>query len=121
MWKNFIFHLAGTATVQNGAFVTDPDFPLTKYVNALYYPCVASIDENTGFLTGIRYYGGAWYGLRDTWKYNFTEGKNNFYFLFQIYEKHWILYLFWTVVWYNLQVVLFKISSNLEYGKKAVK
>ncbi len=86
--KKLIFHLAGTATVQNGAFVTDPDFPLTKYVNALYYPCVASIDENTGFLTGIRYYGGAWYGLRDTWKYNFTEGKNNFYFLFQIYEKH---------------------------------
>jgi hypothetical protein len=57
--KKLIFHLAGTATVQNGAFVTDPDFPLTKYVNALYYPCVASIDENTGFLTGIRYYGGA--------------------------------------------------------------
>ena len=80
--KKLIFHLAGTATVQNGAFVTDPDFPLTKYVNALYYPCVASIDENTGFLTGIRYYGGAWYGLRDTWKYNFTEGKNNFSFNF---------------------------------------
>ncbi len=85
--KNLIFHLAGTATVQNGAFVTDPDFPLTKYVNALYFPCVASIDENTGFLTGIRYpNGGVWYGLRDTWKYNFTEGK--FSFLFCISKRN---------------------------------
>ena len=79
-FKTVIFHLGGTATIQNGAFVTDPDFPLTKYVNALYFPCVASIDENTGFLSGIKYpNAGVWYGLNDTWKYNFTEGK---YFFF---------------------------------------
>jgi hypothetical protein len=79
--KAVIFHLGGTATIQNGAFVTDPDFPLTKYVNALYFPCVASIDENTGFLSGIKYpNAGVWYGLNDTWKYNFTEGK--FYLFF---------------------------------------
>jgi hypothetical protein len=63
-----IFHSGGTTTIQNGAFLAKPDYPLTKYGNAIYYPCVASIDENTGFLSGIN-------GLNDTWSYSFTEGK----------------------------------------------
>jgi hypothetical protein len=69
--KKGIFHIDGTTTIQNGAFVAKPSFPLAAYQTYARYPCVASIDENTGFVSGIVYPN----SMNDTWKYSFTEGK----------------------------------------------
>lgn len=72
--KKDMFNIDGTTTIQNGAFVTKPSFPLAAYQTYARYPCVASIDENTGFVSGIVYPN----SMNDTWKYSFTEGKENF-------------------------------------------
>jgi hypothetical protein len=70
-----MFNIDGTTTIQNGAFVAKPSFPLAAYQTYARYPCVAYIDENTGFVSGIVYPN----SKNDTWKYSFTEGKLNFF------------------------------------------
>ena len=71
-----IYFSVGTGYFQDCQYFQGPAYPPGAYAGPLAYPCVTSIDDDTGVIISGEYYNGAsWILQSSVWSYNFTSGQ----------------------------------------------
>ena len=73
----FVFPV-GTGYFQDCQYFHGPAYPPKAYLGPLAYPCVTSIDDDTGVIISGKYYNYSisdWITIPSVWSYNFTSAN----------------------------------------------
>jgi hypothetical protein len=69
-----LFSTVGTDYFEDIVLKKGPDFPLGSYPGKFNYPCVTSIDDNTGLIISGLYWSSGYKAYTSVKSYNFSSG-----------------------------------------------